>query len=635
MPGKHFLIIDLDDASLGRLDKNVLTPAGHTITTTTRPDRIPTGEFDMIVLGDHSGGNPLDRLEPLRHAHPASPVLLLSQRNQSGKLTLQAIQHGAFACLAVPIQVDEVMTAVSRGLALRRQLETWSDQRIAGVGEDELSRLRIIEKSTRMGRSVATVLDFDRVLAAIVRAAVEVAGAENGMVMLLPEGGGEPVIRAAYHFEDDAVRMMDLPVVDALAGRVIETGKPVLLDGSLPEAIRARDPVYSLVYVPLIVNDRVAGVLGIDNREQRRTVFNQGHIAALSTLAEFAAAALENARHYSLAEAERKKIEGIVLTVADGVIVVDEAGRVVLLNPRAREIFALEDRDYTGQPIGAVLAFPELTAAIAETGQSVVRRFELEPEEKRHYIAQVNPLPGLGKTITIQDVTHFKELDSVKSEFVTTISHDLRSPLTAILGYVELIGRVGEANPQQREFMNRIQASVHSITELINALLELGRIEAGFDQHKEQLPLQVILRYAVDDHKRDFDEKNQKVVLDIEKGLPVIFGSHIRLRQLVAALLENACRYSPEGSRVTIRAYAEGDQVILEVSDNGIGIPASDLPFVFDKLYRGSNVPMDTVGTGLGLSIVRSIAANHGGRLWCESELGKGTTVTVVLPAAQ
>jgi len=634
MPGKHFLIIDLDDASLGRLDKNVLTPAGHTITTTTRPDRIPAGEFDMIVLGDHSGGNPLDRLEPLRQAHPASPVLLLSQRNRSGKLTLQAIQQGAFACLAVPIQVDEVMTVVSRGLALRRQLETWSDQRIAGEGDDELSRLRIFEKSTRMGRSVASVLDFDRVLAAIVRAAVEVADAENGMVMLLPEGSGEPMIQAAFNFEENAVRMMDLPVVDALAGRVIETGEPVLLDGSMPEAIRDRDPIYSLVYVPLIVNDRVSGVLGIVNREQRRMVFNQGHIAALSILAEIAAAALENARLYTLAEAERKKIEGIVLAVADGVIVVDETGRIVLLNPRAREIFALEDRDYTGQPIGSVLTFPELTAAIAETGQSVIRRFELELEKKRHYIAQVNPLPGLGKTVTIQDVTHFKELDSVKSEFVTTISHDLRSPLTAILGYVELIGRVGETNPQQREFMNRIQASVRSITELINALLELGRIEADFDQHKEQLPLQVILRYAVDGHKRAFAEKNQEVVLDIEKSLPAIFGSPIRLRQLVGALLENACRYSPEGSRVTIRAHAEGDQVILEVSDNGIGIPTSDLPFVFDKLYRGSNVPMDTVGTGMGLSIVRSIAANHGGRLWCESELGKGTTVTVVLPAA-
>jgi len=633
MPGKHFLIIDLDDSSLRRLEKNILTPAGHTITTTSRLDKIPSGEFDMIVLGDHSGGNPLNRIEPLRHIHPASPILLLTHRNRAGKLTLQAIQQGAFACLAVPIQVDEVMAAVSRGLALRRQFETWADQRVAGDPDEELSRLRKIEKATRMGRSVASVLDLDRVLAAVIQAAVEVAGAEDGRLMLRAEDGEELVIRASFNFEEDAPQALQMSVVDTLAGQVIESGKPVILDGSASEAVRTRYQVHSLIYVPLIVQDQVIGVLGVDNRKHKRSVFNQGHVAALSTLADFAAIAIENARLFALAEAERKKIEGMILTVADGVIVVNEAGQVVLINPRAREIFSLDERDFTGEPILAMLPYPELVAAINDSAQSQPRRFELEPEEKRHYIAQVNPLPGFGKTITIQDVTHYKELDAVKSDFVTTISHDLRSPLTAVLGYVELIGRVGQVNPQQREFMNRIQASVNSITDLINALLELGRIEADFDLHKELLPLPVILRYAVDGHRHTFIDKDQKIELEIEKGLPAVFGSPIRLRQLVGNLLENASQYSAPGSRVTLRVRSEGNQVILEVCDTGIGIPESDLPFVFEKLYRGSNVPMDMVGTGLGLSIVRSIVANHGGRLWCESELGKGTTVTVVLPA--
>jgi two-component system NtrC family sensor kinase len=174
---------------------------------------------------------------------------------------------------------------------------------------------------------------------------------------------------------------------------------------------------------------------------------------------------------------------------------------------------------------------------------------------------------------------------------------------------------------------------VTQITDLINALLELGRIEADFDHHKELLTLPIILRYALDGHRHLFDEKGQSIDEEIETDIPSVFGSAIRLRQMVGNLLENAHKYAPPGSRITIRARAEGDQVILEVCDEGIGIPESDLPFVFDKLYRGSNVPMDSLGTGLGLSIVRSIVANHGGRLWCESKVGKGTTMTVVLPA--
>ncbi|HUF37464.1 MAG TPA: ATP-binding protein [Anaerolineales bacterium] len=632
MPGKHFLILDLDDSSLGRLERNILGPAGHAITRSSRTDRVQTGEYDLILLGDHGGGDILDRIEPLRQVHPASPIILFTQRNRAGTLTLQAIELGAFACLAIPIQVDEVMASVSRGLARRRELETWAERRAPRAPGDARTQLREIERAIRLGRSVATVLEPDAVLTAVVQAAVATTDAEEGRLMLVREDGDELELRATFHFEQDAARAVRLPVVDPLAEQVLASAEPILVEPEPPETAQTRHPPYPLAAVPLTAGERVIGVLAVENRERKRWGFNRGHLAALSALANFAAVAVENARLFAVAETERSKLEGTILTVADGVIVVDDTGRVELVNPRAREIFGLEDRDYRGEPIEAVLSFPELSAAIADQGQVGHRRFEFEPEEERHYLAQISPLPGFGKTVTIQDVSRFKELDALKNEFVTTISHDLRSPLTAILGYVELIGRIGETNEQQRDFIHRVQESVHSITELINALMELGRIEAGFDQQKEVVPLPVILRYAADGQRWAFDERDQEIALEIEEGIPPVFGSPVRLRQLINNLLENASKYSPPNGTVTLRARAEGDQVILEVCDNGIGIPAEDLPYVFDRLYRGGNVPIDKIGSGLGLSIVRSIVANHGGRLWCDSEEGKGTTVTVVLP---
>lgn len=633
MQGKRFLIIDLDGPTLRRLEATILEPAGHTLTITKRVDKTPPGEFDMILLGDHSGGDLLEHIEPLQLSHPATPIVLFTQRNRTGKLSLQALEAGAIACLAIPIRIDEVMPAISRGLAVRRQLETWAGRRRPDDPGGALPRLPALEKATGLGQSLAAEPDPDRVLAAIVEAAVAVAGAEAGRLVLLSEGGAGLAVRSSFHFEQDTAQIVNTPVDDPPVRQVMATGEAVLLDGGAPGAVEGQRPVRSSILVPLVSAGQAIGVLGVDKGEQRREAFGRETVASLSVLAGFAAAAIENARRFAAAEAERNTIERTILSIADGVIVTDEAGRVLLINERAREIFALADGDHAGRPIGGVLETPTLAAAIADSSQTGVRRLEFEPREKCHYIAQVSPVPGAGKIVTVQDVTQFKEMEAVKNEFVTMVSHDLRSPLTAILGYVELVGRVGEVSRQQREFLQRIQLSVTSITDLINALLELGRIEADFDQNKELLPLPVILGYAADGYVHRFEEKGQALDIDIEGNLPFVFGSAIRLRQMMGNLLENASRYSPEGSRVTLQARAEGDQVILKVCDNGIGIPEQDLPHVFNKLYRGSNVPMDMLGTGLGLSIVRSIVANHGGRMWIDSEVGKGTVVTVVLPA--
>ena len=235
----------------------------------------------------------------------------------------------------------------------------------------------------------------------------------------------------------------------------------------------------------------------------------------------------------------------------------------------------------------------------------------------------------------MQDISHLKQLDHMKSDFVHTVSHDLRSPLTSVLGYTELVGRAGALNEQQNEFIDRIRSSVKNITTLVDELLDLSRLEAGFDTLRETVHLEDTLKLALDTMEGQFRLNNQSIQLEVGDDLPSIRANPIRLRQLLDNLLTNAAKYSPSGSTIRISLLDEDSWIILSVADEGPGIPQSEQGRIFEKFYRASNVPDKIGGTGLGLAIVQSIVDSHQGRIWVESVEGKGSTFFVVLPASE
>jgi two-component system NtrC family sensor kinase len=200
------------------------------------------------------------------------------------------------------------------------------------------------------------------------------------------------------------------------------------------------------------------------------------------------------------------------------------------------------------------------------------------------------------------------------------------------MGYVELLDRVGTLNDQQKQFVKHVQDSAQNITTLVNDLLDLGRIEAGFDTRRDEVGLESILHFTLDNLGRQIHDKGLDVQVHIDDDLPILRGNPIRLRQMVDNLLVNAVKYTPASGKVTVNLRAEGKQVIFEIADTGVGIPPTDQPHIFEKFYRASNAPKGTPGTGLGLAIVRSIVENHQGRIWVESTVGKGTKFVVVLP---
>jgi two-component system, OmpR family, phosphate regulon sensor histidine kinase PhoR len=325
-----------------------------------------------------------------------------------------------------------------------------------------------------------------------------------------------------------------------------------------------------------------------------------------------------------------QQFERVLLGIADGFILADLHSNLVLVNHAARKIFAIKEDPLEGRPVNEIFYHPDFLD-IFKPQRTYPYRSEIPLDNGHVYSAQASLIPEVGIAVVLQDITHLKELDRVKTDFVNTISHDIRSPLTSIYGFIGLIDRVGPINRQQSEFIHHIQSSVQHITALINDLLDLNRVESGYDLQMSDVHLTDILTQTISDLEYQISEKMQEVVLTVPDDLPVIVGNSLHLQRMVSNLVENAVKFTPPMGRINVRCRVEAGQTILEVSDNGPGIPFADQPHIFEKFYRGSNLSQVTDGTGLGLSIVNSIVEKHHGRIWLESS-PLGTTFTVILP---
>jgi two-component system phosphate regulon sensor histidine kinase PhoR len=204
--------------------------------------------------------------------------------------------------------------------------------------------------------------------------------------------------------------------------------------------------------------------------------------------------------------------------------------------------------------------------------------------------------------------------------------------LTTIQGYVTLLERVGPLNHEQQEFVRRVQTSIADISELVGELLDLGRIETGYDLAMEPVQVEEVIGDAVQACRPRALERRQELRWE-SHPLPAVLGSRHRLSQVMDHLLSNALKYTPDGGWIAVDAMGDGEHVIVRVADNGVGIPAADQPYVFERFYRvETDETSDVGGTGLGLTIVRSVIEKHGGRVWVESRPGSGSVFTFVLP---
>lgn len=574
----------------------------------------------------------LEVLQALSERGKNIPSILVTAYG-SEELAVAAFRAGARDYLIKPFEANEIIDAINRTMSdvSRRQEKEELTQRLIHTTQQLEDRLRELNTLIGIGKSVTSLLDLEMILNRVVEAGVFMTNAEEGTLLLLDSPTQELYIRASKNLDSRLAQTTRLKVHDSLAGQVIRTGEPLLVGDKGWHKIKTEYLVKSLLYVPLKVKDQVIGVLGVDNKI-KEAPFTKRDQQLLAALADYAAIAIENAQLFAATEAERNKLGAILRQTEDLVIVVDPEKRVVLVNKAAQAAFQMSDQ-FIGKPIKEAMNYPDLVQLFDTSSRSEpTHRSEIVLEDGHVFNAHVTVIQGVGQAAVLRDITHLKELDRIKSEFVSVVSHDLRSPLTAILGYVELLSRAGPVNEMQEEFIRRVQRSVHSITTLIGDLLDLGRIEAGFDQEMEGYHLTTLIRDVVEGLRPASEAKQQTLNLKLAPHLPANLGNPLRLRQAIHNLVENAIKYTPATGEVFIETHQEEDQIVMRVTDTGVGISPADQPYIFDKFYRSEAVADSHTGTGLGLSIVKSVIERHQGRIWVESEAGKGTTFTVVLP---
>lgn len=328
------------------------------------------------------------------------------------------------------------------------------------------------------------------------------------------------------------------------------------------------------------------------------------------------------------------ELESILEQVNDGVMLLDSENRILMVNPAMRRTFQLNSKSLQGKQAATVFANQEMLRLIAD-GDEETSHLEIQSPDGRTYDLRLSRIDEIGTVVSLHDISNLKQLDLLRKDFVNTVSHDLRSPLTAILGYVELIERAGPVTPQQSEFIKRVKSSVHTTTDLIDDLLNLGRVEVGLVDEMMPVDLKLVIAQALEGLQSQIQEKKQTLKLADTGAMAPVLGSRTQLGQVVNNLIGNAIKYTQPGGEVRVMLREEQNQVILHVADNGPGIPVEEQSKIFEKFYRASNTQAKEQGTGLGLAIVKTIVENHRGRIWVDSKVGEGSIFTVVLPVAK
>ncbi|NJD58977.1 MAG: HAMP domain-containing protein, partial [Anaerolineae bacterium] len=487
---------------------------------------------------------------------------------------------------------------------------------------DELNRL------LQVSRGVASSLEFQESVKPVLEAALS-TGASAVRVVLTPEAlpemkGGTPAPNRfgsgadheQYSYLDDQI----LPMVRQKEVVALNNLSRVRLLTFPPNAPRPE----ALLALPLHHENMFYGAIWLAYNTPHQ--FNEDEIRFLTTIAGQAALASANSQLFSNAEIGRQRLAATLNSTPDPVLVTDYQGRLLLANPAAWQVLGLPGESVNGKSIDSIIQQPALLGllqVVSEEKQSA----EVELGDGKVYLATASSVivegQPVGRVCILRDVTRFKELDTLKSEFVATVSHDLRYPLTTMRGYATMLEMVGELNEQQTGYVKKILTSVDGMNQLVTSLLDLGRIDAGVDLQLEMVPVQEVVDRVVGALQLQASQKQVVISSDISQhAIPLIEADYALLQQALHNLIENAVVYTEPRGKISVRVEPDKDQMVFTVVDTGIGIAPVDLPRIFEKFYRADSYNAAVPGTGLGMTIVKYLVDAHHGQIAIDSAHG-------------
>ncbi len=513
--------------------------------------------------------------------------------------------------------------------------------------------------------TAAQSLSTEKILSDTLDKSLEVLGFDVGYIRILDPEKKTMVGRVSKGLIAVSSGSVDLTDQSRrhVANILFETQKPyispdVRKDTTFKNRTMEKQGVISAAYIPIISKKKtVLGTLVVGSRKLRK--FSTEKINLLQTFGSQLGMALENAQLYDEVHRGKAYIENLVENAADIILSTDLEDRILTWNRGAEITLGYSKEEVIGKHLSILLP-PQRVHELAEMRAKVelsgaLRDIEVESNKKGgaaiYLSLSVSPITdGDGKIVgflrVAKDVTEkkryerrLKELDKLKSDFVSNVSHELRTPLTAINGSLDnmLDGLTGDLNEKQSRYLVRIKSNADRLARLINDLLDLSRIEAGIKLKRTNLSLPTIAREVVESLGSVAAEKLISFEIECADINLTAWADPDRIAEVLTNLLGNAIKFTPTGGNVIVSLGRSGDNwVKVSIADTGPGITSEEASRIFDKFYQVSNPEQrKAMGTGLGLSIAKALVEMHGGKIWLESEAGKGSIFSFTLPADQ
>ncbi len=517
--------------------------------------------------------------------------------------------------------------------------------------------LRSIQPLLNANRILASTLDIDKLLKVVLQLAAQVVGAETGSLLLLDEKTNELVFDVALGDAGKELKTIRLKMGEGIAGWVAKEQKPVIVNDP------AKDPRWakradqktkfvtrSILCVPMMYQKKLMGVVQAINRKDDNG-FSEEDRALLEAFASQTAVAIQNARLFSSVREEKEKVETIFAQMTEGAAFANEEGNLIIANPAALKLMGVAEKDYSGLNIWEALKFYEVNPSAHQLKMSKLSETSFEATRK---IGKKLVLSGLfkriqsdrgdkiGYLIVIRDVTAEKREEKIKRDFMSLMSHKLKTPLVAITGYTPMLLEEEEAmnaNPFFKKAVTAIHEQGMHLKMLVEKLISFSMVESQ-ELVLETKPYETerLLEDIVTSMTTYAESHGAKIILDPSiRSLPPIEVDYDKFREVMKGLIENGIKFNKNKAKeVLITGKFREHRNYLSVKDNGVGIPGEEIDKVFQKFYQVEESFTGQVeGAGLGLALVKRMVEMHGGHVTVESKINKGSTFVVDFPAQE
>jgi len=547
---------------------------------------------------------------------------------------------------------------------LKRQVKLPSGYRYPK--KELLARARDLSALLTIAETATQSLDVEEILNDTLDKSLEILGFDLGFIRILDSAKGGMVVRAARGLSSPEFLQGVAPIDSErrnVSRIVYETKEPYICSDIRKDPVyknrtMEREGMISSAAAPVMSKKRVLGVVVVGTRRYHR--FAKGEINLLKAFGSQLGAAVENAQLYDEVSKSKAYIENLVENAGDTIVSTDREDRILTWNRAAEVIFGYSKEEAIGKkldillPPGHLRELEEIRNKVQLAG--LIRNLEVRRKRKDGAIIDValavSPIKDKDDNVIAflylaKDITEkqryeqrLKELDKMKSDFVSNVSHELRTPLTAVKGSVDnmLDGLTGLLNEKQSRYLTRIKSNADRLTRLINDILDLSRIEAGkIDLQPAVLPLVTLAKEVTEGLRPVAVDKLISLEVASPDASVTAWADRDKVIQVLMNLIGNAVKFTPTHGKVSVTVERNGDEwVQTSVADTGPGIPLEEANKIFDKFYQIAQAGKQKArGTGLGLAISKALVEMHGGRIWVESEVGRGSTFFFTLPAQQ